>query len=119
MGVDPILTANNAIQEHFDWGQLTWFAGSHLGNSEAMTLGQCRIKVGCENPRHYHPNCEEILYLVKGQITHTLGEESMTMTSGDTIVIPSKLIHNARNIGDEEAVMIIAFSTGDRQTVGE
>ena len=119
MSLVLILNGKNAVREIFDWGELTWFANARLGNSDEMTLGQCRIKVGYENPRHYHPNCEEILYVTQGQITHTVGDEAMTMFVGDTIVIPPNLLHNARNTGDEEAVMIIVFSSAHRQTVGE
>jgi quercetin dioxygenase-like cupin family protein len=114
-----LLDAKDVVKEDFDWGQVTWYANRQLGNSEEMTLGRCVIKPGCANPRHYHPNCEEALQVVEGEIEHTLGDEAFTMRPGDTIVIPANLIHNARNIGPGEAVMTIVFSTADRQTVGE
>ena len=114
-----LLEAKDAIQEVFDWGQLTWYANGRLGNSQDMTLGKCVIKSGCENPRHYHPNCEEALQVIQGEIEHSLGGELFRMGPGDTIVIPANIVHNARNIGADEAVMTIVFSTAERQTVGE
>ncbi len=114
-----LLVAKDAIQEDFDWGQLIWYANRRLGNSQDMTLGQCVIKPGRENPRHHHPNCEEALQVVEGEIEHSLGDELFTMGPGDTIVIPANIVHNARNIGAGEAVMTIVFSSADRQTVGE
>jgi len=119
MSTDYILKAKDAIQESFEWGELTWYAGARLGNSDALTVGQCRIKPGQANPRHYHPNCEEILYVVQGEILHTMGDESLPMHAGDTIVIPVNLMHNARNVGDEEAVLFITFSPANRETIGE
>jgi len=41
------------------------------------------------------------------------------MGPGDTVSIPTGAVHNARNVGDGEAVFVIAFSSPDRQTVGE
>ena len=41
------------------------------------------------------------------------------MNPGDTISIPAGVIHNATNIGDEEAIMVISFSSADRHTIGE
>ena len=114
-----LLNTENAEVETFDWGQLIWYASRTIGNSEEMTLGKCVIKPGCENPRHYHPNCEEALQVISGQLEHTLGDEVFEMGPGDTIVIPANLIHNARNIGGDEAVMTIVFSTAHRETVGE
>ena len=114
-----LLSAEDAITEQFDWGQLTWYANRKLGNSQDMTLGKCVIKTGCENPRHHHPNCEEALQVIHGEIEHTLGDDLFTMGPGDTVVIPANMVHNARNIGSGEAVMTIVFSTADRKTVGE
>ncbi len=41
------------------------------------------------------------------------------MNAGDTVVIPQGTLHNARNIGTEDAVMIISYPTADRITIGE
>ena len=77
--------------------------------------GECIIHPGQENPAHSHPNCEEVLHLISGHITHTAGEEVYTLHPGDTITIPRGVRHNARNIGDVDAVMSIAYSSADRQ----
>jgi quercetin dioxygenase-like cupin family protein len=115
----PIIMANDAIVEHFDWGRLVWFASGSIGNSDAMTLGRCIMKPGHENPRHTHPNCEELLQVISGRILHTLADESFEMGPGDTIAIPQDVVHNARNIGAEDAVLTIVFSSAMRQTQGE
>ena|SRR5215212_49388 len=115
----PVVKANEAIVQEFDWGQLHWLANGAIGNSNDMTFGQCLIKPGCENPRHLHPNCEEILYVVSGKIAHSLEDDSFEMAAGDTVVIPPNLMHNARNVGTETAIMMIAYSSPDRQTKGE
>jgi quercetin dioxygenase-like cupin family protein len=71
------------------------------------------------NPRHYHPNCDEVLYVVEGTIEHTLGAETYAMHQGDAISIPAGVVHNARNTGSAEAILLLAFSSPDRQTVRE
>ena len=63
--------------------------------------------------------CEEVLHLLYGTIVHSIGDEAVEMSAGDTVVIPPHVVHNARNVGTEDAVMLIAFSSADRQTVGE
>jgi quercetin dioxygenase-like cupin family protein len=115
-----ILTGDAAQKMPFDWGHLTWFANRPQGNSETMTIGRCVLKPGMGNPRHYHPNCREILVVVQGRITHTAaGGETREMREGDTVTIPPNVWHHAHNIGDTEAVLFIAFDSADRQTVGE
>jgi quercetin dioxygenase-like cupin family protein len=98
------------------WGTLTWHVSAALGNSSAMTFGIATILPGQINPRHRHPNCEEILHVIRGRIEHWLGETSYLLDAGDTISIPANVWHQARALGDEEAVMAISFSSAERDT---
>jgi quercetin dioxygenase-like cupin family protein len=101
------------------WGKITWYASGPLGNSETMTVGEAVIRPGQENPRHYHPNCDEILHVVRGRIVHSMGTRQVEMTAGDTVSIPMGVRHNARNIGTEDAVLAISFSSAHREVIGE
>ena len=115
-----ILDYAQAGKSEFDWGNLTWFAGRSSGNSTEMTIGRCILKPGQSNPRHYHPNCTEILVVIEGRIAHTgAGGLKAELGKGDTVTIPANIWHQATNIGEVEAVLFIAFSSADRQTVGE
>lgn len=110
----------DATIETVGWdGHLVWMVSGALGNSDHMTVGRCYIQPGGANPRHYHPNCDEVLHLIQGCLRHTAGDEVVEMTPGDTISIPANVVHNATNIGEGEAIMVISFSSADRQTVGE
>jgi quercetin dioxygenase-like cupin family protein len=103
-----------------EWGELTWFANAELGNASTLTVGRCVLRPGRENPRHQHPNCDEVLVVLAGRISHTLiGAEDVEMGSGDTITIPAGLPHRALNIGAEDAVLLITFTSATREVVGE
>jgi sugar phosphate isomerase/epimerase/quercetin dioxygenase-like cupin family protein len=102
-----------------DWGSLRWLANQSIGNVENLTLGRVIIKKGASNPRHAHPGAEEVLYLLKGKLRHTVGKESYILNAGDTLAIPEGAFHNAYSIGDEDADMIVAYSTGRRAFVLE
>ena len=115
-----VLTYPDAKKIAFDWGNLTWFAGRSLSNSTEMTVGRCILKPGQSNPRHYHPNCTEILVVIQGRIEHTgANGGKVKLGPGDTVTIPPNTWHQATNIGDTEAVLFIAFSSANRQTIGE
>lgn len=115
----PVLEASAARVEKFQWGELHWFVSGSIGNSQTTTVGRCILKPGHENPRHIHPNCEEILQVVSGSIMHSLGDEMYPMNPGDAIAIPQNIVHNAKNVGTEEAVLTIVFSSAYRETQGE
>ena len=98
------------------WGGIVWTASGPLGNSRTMSFGRVTIRAGQGNPRHRHPNCDEILHVISGQIEHTLGEEPCTMGPGDTISIPQGVWHQARALAGADAVLVICFSSADRMT---
>ena len=85
-----------------------------------MTFGRVTIKPGKTNPIHSHPNCEEILYVLSGSIEHSLPQGGRaTLNPGDCIVLEQGSEHQARNIGTEEAVVLVAFNSANRETIGE
>ncbi len=102
-----------------EWGRLIWYASRKLGNSQHLTLGLCIIKPGKANPKHSHPNCVETLRVAHGRIMHTAEHGEVELREGDVITAPVNFLHNARNIGDIDAVLEIAFSSADRQVKGE
>lgn len=115
-----VLKESSSERIAFEWGDLTWFASGGLGNSNDLTLGRCRIKPGQGNPRHYHPNCAEILVVLQGRVTHTVaGGGVAELGEGDTVTISPNVWHCAKNIGQNDAILLIAFTSADRQTVGE
>jgi len=96
------------------WGSLTWLASSAVGNTDRLTVGRVVIKPGKSNPRHYHASCDEVLTLLTGRLEHGLGDESVSVEPGDTLVIPRGLPHSARNVAGVDAEMIVVYDTGSR-----
>jgi len=83
----PVRKRNKQLVISEDWGSLTWLANKKIGNAQDLTLGRVTIKAGHSNPRHRHPKCEEVLYLLKGRLEHTVGNETFVMSAGDVITI--------------------------------
>jgi len=110
-----ILRRADTRKAQADWGSLEWVAGEELGNAEGITVGRVIIRKGQHNPRHSHPNCEEALLLLRGRLDHTYGDERVVLEPGDTIVIAPGVAHNAVSVGEEDAEMIVAYSSGRRE----
>ena len=97
-----------------DWGSLTWLAGKRVGNAERMTVGRVVIRRGESNPRHFHGNCQEVLYLLAGRLEHTMGGAKVILEPGDTLVVAADVPHNALSVGDVDADMIVVYDSGER-----
>ena len=96
------------------WGSLNWLASAQIGNATGVTVGRVTIQPGQSNPQHSHTTCEEVLYLLRGRLRHSIGEEEVILESGDTLTVPAFVTHHATNIGDEDADMTVAYSSGER-----
>src|SRR5688572_26812941 len=100
----------------FDWGSIQWLCSEKLIADAQMTFGYVEIKPGVKNPLHQHPNCDEVLYLIAGELDHSLDGEVHRLTPGASIHIPRGVKHDAVSRGGEVARMVVAYSSGDRQT---
>jgi quercetin dioxygenase-like cupin family protein len=112
-----VTSTNDTQAAAFPWGAIRWLHSGSINKDAEQTFGQVVIEAGKENPRHYHPNCEEILYVLSGTCEHTYGDDTYDLGPGDSIIVPEGVIHHAVNKSWEPLRAIISFSSGDRQTV--
>ena len=101
----------------FAWGAIKWLCNSQIDSQSQMTFGIVHINPGESNPIHYHPNCEELIYVISGQCEHSLSSEVHQLKAGMMLRIPQGVKHNAINNGLEPVSMVICYSSADRQTV--
>jgi quercetin dioxygenase-like cupin family protein len=102
------------VQE-YDWGWIRWLMNAQLDPQAQMTFGIVQLNAGELNPVHRHPNCEEVLYVLKGRCEHRLGKQTVVLKPGDVLRIPQGVPHAAKVIGDEPMQAVIVYNTGARQ----
>jgi quercetin dioxygenase-like cupin family protein len=105
--------------QRFPWGSITWLVSGGIGNSGTMTFGRVTIRKGSSNPRHMHPNCDEVLHLLRGELRHSADGRTFHLNPGDTITLPAGTEHAARSVGTEDAEMVVAYSSPDRDMIAE
>ena len=110
-------SVNSALANSFDWGRIQWLVSGQQHAGAQITFGFVEIAPGHKNPRHYHPNSDEVLYLIEGELHHSVGDEIFHLTSGTAIYIAQNMPHDAYNPGKVTARMVVAYPTGDRQMV--
>lgn len=111
-----VVQASQADKKPFDWGWTAWSISGDAGNSQSMMFGKVVIKAHLANGSHRHVNCDEILYLIAGQLEHYADDiEPVAMEPGDVIFIPAGVAHHARCTSDADAEMIVVYSSPKRQ----
>lgn len=118
MDAKTLVTDGDALpSETFPWGTLKWLCNDQLQPAAMQTVGICHILPGRRNPVHFHPNCEEVLYMLAGVGSHSFDGQCVELQPGSTVRIPAGMKHNLANTGDETIVCLICFSSGSRETV--
>ncbi|ANK92234.1 MULTISPECIES: cupin domain-containing protein [Rhizobium] len=60
-------------------------------------------------PRHAHPG-EEIAYVLEGTLEYRLdGREPVTLKAGQSLFIPSGVVHSAKNVGSGKASELATY----------
>lgn len=66
-----------------------------------QSLAEARLPVGASTTPHYHPQTEEIYYILEGCGQMQLGDEVQKVGPGDAIAIPPGAIHTIMNTGEQ------------------
>lgn len=115
--IRPVATVDDGQANQFAWGSIQWLANEVMMPGSTITFGFVQIAPGMKNPKHIHPTSDEVLYLLEGALDHSLGDEVFAIRPGMSIHIPAGVAHDAINRSGQTARMVVAYSTGDRQTV--
>ncbi|HET7213408.1 MAG TPA: cupin domain-containing protein [Terriglobia bacterium] len=100
------------------WGSQVWLAHRALTGS-SLSLTRMIVTPGHSGEAHRHPNADEVIYLIKGRVEVRAGAETFPLNATDALAIPGGLSHQIHNPGNDDAELIIAYSTGDREYTPE
>jgi mannose-6-phosphate isomerase-like protein (cupin superfamily) len=69
-------------------------------SSRLMFLNEVYVSPGEIIGAHMHADMEEVFYFLAGEGIMQLDEETLQVISGDSIVVPIKVVHILENTGD-------------------
>jgi mannose-6-phosphate isomerase-like protein (cupin superfamily) len=82
-----------------------------------QSLAEATIAVGGATQAHYHPQAEEIYYILSGRGRMEIEGEVRSVKALDAIAIPPGARHQITNTGDEPLVLLCccapAYEDGD------
>jgi quercetin dioxygenase-like cupin family protein len=110
-----IVHTDKTPRQEFGLGSTAWCVSGAAGNSETLTVGRVVIEPGQSNPQHGHHTCDEVLYLLSGELIHYADDmEPVRMEPRDAISIPAGVFHHATCVSDWPAEMIVVYSCPKR-----
>lgn len=82
-------------------------------SGEHVVLIRAHWAAGWQAPPHYHEHVEELMLVTEGAVTLTVGDETQTVSAGDTVIIPRGVIHDGRS--ESGAVTYTSFAPAKGQ----
>ena len=100
------VTAAEAPRENLDWGVLGWLASPNTTQAKDLTVIEVELLPGLGHNFHKHPQQEEVIYVIDGEIEQWLGHESMTLQTGDSVFIGADVVHASFNVSKKNAKLL-------------
>jgi len=101
--------------EHYKWGENC--DGWHLLKRDDVSVIQELVPPGQAEVNHLHNVSRQFFYILAGTGTMRIGEETITLSSGEGLEIPPGTAHQFRNdSGEDVSFLVISTpkSHGDR-----
>ncbi|MEM6323329.1 MAG: cupin domain-containing protein [Pseudomonadota bacterium] len=92
--------------EVLDWGTLRWMSHPPSTGAGQLTVIEVNIAPGQGHDFHKHPDQEEVIYCISGQVEQWLGTEKRLFGPGDSVFIGADVVHASFNVGDDTAQLL-------------
>jgi quercetin dioxygenase-like cupin family protein len=116
---EKVVIINTAELEpvEYEWGAIKWICDLNVTPRSLQSFGYAYVLPGKTNPEHCHKTCEEIIYMLAGELSVLAQGERTRVKPGETALIPRGVRHTVMNEGWEPVVYIASFSAVFRDTV--
>lgn len=93
-------------REELDWGVLGWLSRPPATGAKDLTVIEVNLMPGFGHNFHKHPDQEEVIYVIDGEIEQWLDNESRTLQPGDSIFINKNVVHASFNVSKAPAILL-------------
>jgi oxalate decarboxylase/phosphoglucose isomerase-like protein (cupin superfamily) len=98
-----------------DWGTMKWFVSPVTLPGAANSQGEVIVNPGQGHARHLHEQADELIYVISGTGTQTVGDEEFPIAEGDTVYIPMGTLHSTLNTGWRTLRLIVTYTPGGEE----
>lgn len=92
--------------EVLDWGQLRWMSSPPATGAKDLTVIEVNITPGEGHNFHKHPEQEEVIYVIAGEVEQWLDQEKRILGPGDSVFIGADVVHASFNVGSSDAKLL-------------
>lgn len=98
--------ATEAVREKLEWGSLGWCCRPADTDAKGLVVIEVTLSPGGGHAFHKHPQQEEVIYVVDGEVEQWLGQEKRTLRTGDSVYLGAGTVHASFNTSDRDARLL-------------
>jgi quercetin dioxygenase-like cupin family protein len=98
--------SSEAEREQLDWGVLGWLSRPADTGTKHLVVIEVELMPGFGHNFHKHPDQEEVIYVIDGQVEQWLEKQSRVLQNGDSIFIGADVVHASFNVSDKPAKLL-------------
>jgi quercetin dioxygenase-like cupin family protein len=107
------ITSEEVEREQLEWGELGWISRPTMTGADDVTVIEVTLEPGHGHNFHKHPNQEEVIYVMSGEIEQWLEKEKQILKPGDSIFIDTDIVHASFNQSSDKAILMVVLGPCD------
>jgi quercetin dioxygenase-like cupin family protein len=98
--------SSGMARDQFDWGEIAWASRPENTESKQLAILDVTIIPGMGHNFHRHPEQEEMIYVLEGEIEQWIEKEKKILKAGDAVFINKGIVHASFQRGDKPAHLL-------------
>ena len=95
-----------AQRDKLAWGDMAWMSRPATTGAKNLTVIEVTLLPGQGHNFHKHPDQEEVIYVIDGQIEQWIEKNRQNLKPGDSAFIPAGTVHASFTAGRSPAKLL-------------
>ncbi len=101
-----VLESRTVAREQLDWGVRAWLTQVGDRRAASLVVIEVELRPGCGHAFHRHPNQEEVIYCLQGEVEQWIGAERTWLRAGDSVFIAKDTVHASFSVASGSAKVL-------------
>lgn len=108
----PFITEAEAIKEDFKGRTNFWMCRPEITHAKDLQVCRAVLPPGEGHDFHHHPELEEAIYVLEGEVEQWVGEQKQILKVGELAHMGAGVVHATFNRSAHDAVILAILSPG-------
>jgi quercetin dioxygenase-like cupin family protein len=109
------VTPADAFKEEYKGRTNYWLCRPGVTEAKALQVCEATLPAGEGHAFHTHPELEEMIYVLKGEVEQWVEQEKRILKAGESAHIPAGVVHATFNSSSADATILAILSPGASQ----